>query len=55
MLPPSVYDYVIWYAKDIDRVKSHTPLIPRSIESEAKSYTWLEDFRWSGAESIIEQ
>lgn len=41
-LPPAIYDYIVWYAKDIDRVKSRTPMITRSAEGEAKSYTWLE-------------
>ena len=42
LLPPSIYDYIIWYAKDIEQVKSRTPMVPRSTESETKSYTWLE-------------
>ena len=42
LLPPSIYDYIIWYAKDIEQVKSRTPMVPRSTESESKSYTWLE-------------
>ena len=41
-LPPSVYNYIIWFAKNIEQVKSRTPPIRRSTESEVKSYTWLE-------------
>ncbi|HAV10531.1 MAG TPA: site-specific DNA-methyltransferase [Dehalococcoidia bacterium] len=38
----SVYDYLIWYASDIDKIKYLKLFRPRSSEMVTAGYTWIE-------------
>ena len=43
-LIPSVCDYLLWYAKEKDKIKSHTLYLQkRPGEEGAKQYNWVED------------
>ena len=39
----SVNDYLVWYAKDRDRIKYRQTYAPRSEKAIASGYTWIED------------
>ena len=41
-LPASVYDYIVWYARDRAKIKSHQILTERLKSSTEGSYTWIE-------------
>ena len=43
----SVNDYLVWYAKDCDRIKYRQTYAPRSEKAIASGYTWIEEL--SGA------
>lgn len=39
----SVSDYLIWYAKDLDKVKYRRPFLPKSDSNLDNQYTWCRD------------
>lgn len=39
----SVSDYILWFAKDLDRVKYRRPFLPKSESNLEGQYTWCRD------------
>ena len=41
-LLPSIHDYIVWYAKNREQIKTHPVYQNRSESSVESSYTWVE-------------